>query len=78
MTDQENQNTKSANESDKVGTITYIYEMALSLKLMAAKVNEPLLFFLLEVVEKESVVRLQNCKEILDHEIGASETKPPE
>ncbi|UXN04354.1 hypothetical protein [Bartonella sp. HY406] len=78
MTDQENQNIKSANEIDKLGTINYIYEMALSLKLMAAKVNEPLLFFLLEVVEKESLLKFQNYNEMLNQKSGASDTKPPE
>lgn len=78
MTDQKNQNIKSAKEIDQVGTINYIHEMTLSLKLMAAKVNEPLLFFLLEVVEKESLVRLQSLNDALHNETGASDTKPPE
>ena len=78
MTDQENQNNNPEQEIDKIGTVSYIYEMVFGLKLMALKINEPLLSFLLEVVENESIVLLKNYNNKQYQEEGASDTKPPE
>lgn len=78
MSNQENQNNNPEQEVDKIGTISYIYDMVLGLKLMAVKINEPLLSLLLEMAENQSIALLKNYTNKPSQDEGTSETKPPE
>lgn len=62
MTKQEYYIHQLNTKNKPINTVGYIYDMVFNLKFMAQKANEPLLSFLLEIVEKESVFLLKNYK----------------